>query len=185
MLQTDNYNQGLSLYEQGRYADALKLLAPLSHSPGLFGRLAKFYCGKCHQAAGIESLATGNFHAAESHLRAAVETIGRSSELATYLASLYASTDRYPSCVREMEKVVALDPDSSQSHRRLAMAQWRDGERARAYMTIGGALRRFGNDSMLLMQLGLFHAAQGQYSQARASLSQATQADRPNASAHY
>ncbi len=185
MSQTDNYNQGLSLFEQGRYADALELLVPLSHLPSLFSRLAKLYCGKCHRAAGIEFMATGDFQAAERHLHAAVETVGRSSELATYLASLYATTDRYPSCVRETEKAVALDPDDPQMHRRLAMAQWRDGNRAGSYMTIEGALRMFGDDSTLHMQLGLFHAAEGRYPQARVSLQEAIQADRVNAAAHY
>lgn len=172
------------MYRQGRYAEALAELGALA-GDGLPGRVGRFYQGMCHRAIGIEALANHQFATAEQHLRKAVDSLGRGGDLTKYLASLYAGTGRFSRCAEEMETVARLDPNSAEARRHLAVAQWRQGNRPQAYMTLTQALRQLGHHCQLHLQLGMFYAAEEQYDQACASLAEAVQADGANAEAHY
>jgi len=173
------------MYRQGRYVEALDELNYLSDETGLIGRLGRFYRGMCHRAIGVEALSEREFPTAEEHLRSAVDSVGRTGDLAGYLASLYAGTDRYARCAEEMAKVAESDPDSATVRRKLALAQWKEGKRPIAYMTLTEGLRNLGDKCELYLQLGIFHAAEEQYEQARASFAAAVQADSTNPEAHY
>ena len=185
MSQVDHYTEGLSLYRQGRYAEALDELSPLCEQEGLLSRVARYYHAMSHRAMGIEALRRGEFHQAEQHLHTVVEAIGRCGDMTDYLASLYAGTARYRQCAEEMEKAVQSDGDSASVWRKLALARWRAGRRCEAYMTLAEAIRRVGEESELRVQLGLFHAAEEQYPEARAELNRAVEADCTNPDAHY
>jgi len=185
MLQTRRYRRGLALYRQGRYAEAIRQLSPLCGAEGMPGRVARFYLANSHRQVGIQALANGRFDQAEQHLRAAVDYLGQANDLAGYLACIYAGRGRYGDCASEMEKVAKLQRDNPQAWRKLSLAQWRRGNRALAYMALHEALRKLGDNCELHLQMGLFHAAEQQYDQARAALTRAIEADCTRAEAHY
>ncbi len=182
---SDQYSHGLAEYRQGRYAEAMTELEPLCAQKGLIGRLAGFYQAMSHRAMGIEALREGEFCQAETHLRAAMDTIGRCGDLASYLASAYAGIRCYRRCAEEMEKAVDLEADDVAAWRKSALAKWQAGRRPEAYMTLSEAIRKLGDRCELHLQLGLFYAAEQQYEQANASLTSAVEADCTNSEAHY
>jgi len=181
----DNYTRGLSLYHQGLYEQALEELNPLAELNSLAGRLAKYYQALCHRSAGLAALREGRFSAAETHLRSAMASVGRSADLTNYLASIYAGAGRYDRCADEMHKAAELEGHSADAWRKRALAQWRAGRRPQAYMTLTEAIRKLGGVSELHLQLGLFHAAEEHYDQARSALALAVEADCTSADAHY
>ncbi|MHC4294267.1 MAG: tetratricopeptide repeat protein, partial [Planctomycetota bacterium] len=185
MERPDHYARGLELYHRGLYERALSELEPLTAQKNLVGRVARYYQGMSHRALGVEALRKGQFAIAEQHLRVTIDSIGRSSDLSHYLASLYAQTRRYRNCANELEKSTENKADNATAYRRLALGQWRAGRREQAYMTLTEGLRKLANSSQLHLQLGLFHAAENQYTEARESLMSAVEADCDNPDAHY
>ena len=182
--QTADYTEGLRLYRNSRYLQAIKRLESPGERNDSVGRLAKFYLGMSHRAVGMDALKGGRFDLAERHLRAAAQCLGEHADLASYLAKLYARTNRYAQCLRQMEQAAADRPDSVSTSRRLAQSQWATGRRTEAYMTLGAALRRLGGRAELYMQLGLFHAAEGRLAEARAALVKSVEADCTRSDAH-
>ena len=150
----------------------------------LGGRLSRYYEGMAHRSLGIEAIQAGRFAAGERHLREALACMGRRADLTRYLCSLYVQTGRYDRCADEMAKSATTCGNDPTGWRRTAQAQWRAGRREEAFMTLTSALRKFGNDASLLMQLGLFHAAEGNYRRAGGYLAAAAQGDAANADAH-
>lgn len=181
----DRYSRGLTFYRLGRYRDALQELGAIADGGDPIGRMARFYRAMCHRAIGIEALAGHEFDLAEEHLQAAIGLVGRTGDLAIYLASLYAGTGRFSRCVDQMSRVLDLEGDSPATWRKLALAQWRRGDRAGACMTVNQALRRLGDNCQTRLQLGLFHAADGRLDLARQALSEAVRADTSAGDAHY
>ncbi|MDY6914477.1 MAG: tetratricopeptide repeat protein [Planctomycetota bacterium] len=175
--QTADYTEGVRLYRNSRYLQAIKRLESLRVRTDSIGRLAKFYRGMSHRAVGMDALQSGRFDLAERHLRAAAQCLGEQSDLASYLAKLYARTNRHTQCLRQMEQAAASRPDSVSTSRRLAQSQWAAGRRAEAYMTLSAAIRRLGGRAELYMQLGLFHAAEGRLAEARTALVRSVEAD--------
>lgn len=165
---------------------AEKLFRAPSHAAGeaLGGRLARYYEGMAHRSLGIEAIQAGRFVAGERHLREALACMGRRADLTRYLCSLYVQTGRHDRCADEMAKSAATCRNDPAGWRRTAQAQWRAGRREEAFMTLTSALRRFGNDALLLMQLGLFHAAEGDSRRADGCLAAAARGDAANADAH-
>ena len=185
MAREDHYAAGLSLYRQGRYEPALEQLSQAAEQDGLDCHLARFYQAMSHRGLGIEALRDGRFAEAETHLRHAAATIGRTADLANYLAAIYARTGRNACCAKEAEKASELEPGSPAAWRRLALAQWQAGQRPQAHMTLAEAMRKLGGVAELHLQAGLFHAAEGHADVARASLARAVEADCTLADAHY
>ena len=185
MAREDHYTAGLSLYRQGRYEDALDCLVRAAADDGLDSNLARFYHAMSHRGLGIEALRSGDYLAAETHLRQAVSGIGRSADLANYLAALYARTGCHERCAREAERAAEMDASNPAAWRRMALAQWQAGRRPQAQMTLAKALRKLGGVSELHLQAGLFHAAEGRHDAARASLARAVEADCTRSEAHY
>ncbi len=184
MSQVNHYTQGILLYRAGRYKQAIEELELLQGRDDLLGRLGEYYLALCRRSMGIEAMRQGRFDVAERCLRAAMESIGREADLPAHLARLYAQNGRFDRCVAEMEKNVVSDSDSVEAHRKLAQAQWRSGHRAEACMTLYSALRKFGCESQLWVQLGLFYAAEERFDEARQALQKAVNADCTNAKAH-
>lgn len=182
---SDRYSHGLGLYRQGRYTEALGELSAIPDGGDPIGTMARFYKAMCHRAIGVAALSRCQFDLAEENLKRALALVGRTGDLASHLAALYASTGKTSQCVNEMEKVCDQEADRSASWRKLALAQWRQGSRPQAYMTLTEALRRLGDDCELHLQLGLFHAAEGQYPQAKAALTSAMEADGANPDVQY
>ncbi|MEI7836403.1 MAG: tetratricopeptide repeat protein, partial [Planctomycetota bacterium] len=68
--------------------------------------------------------------------------------------------------------------------RKLAMSQWQAGRRIEAQMTLAAGLRKFPSAGSLHVQMGLFHAAEEEYDQAKESFLAALRIDETNADAH-
>jgi len=181
----ERYMRGVELYRGGNHAQAVAALKPLLSRSDLVGQMAKFYSGMAHRATGMEALRRGEFDRAERHLKLAVEAVGRDADLAAYLASIHAHTGRQELCLKETENALTEQCKRTSPWRRLAQAQWRAGRRPEAYMTLHHALRRLGGKVELHLQLGLFHAAEEHFAEARACFTQAAEADCTSADAHY
>ncbi|MCE5278815.1 MAG: tetratricopeptide repeat protein [Planctomycetaceae bacterium] len=183
--QLGTYTNGLSLYHRQQYAAAADELSRLQGRGDLLGKVGTFYEGMALRAMGIEALKAGDYSAAEKHLRAAAVIMDNRADLAEHLACLYARTGRHDQCMAAVECQHEARQDDPAQHRRLALAQWRAGRRCDAYMTMHQAVRLFADDAGLLIQLGLFHAAEGDYAAARKAIAHAVELDCSNAQAHY
>jgi len=180
-----HYVRGMDCYHRRLHRQAAEELARLGARKDPIGDMARYYEGMAHRAMGLEALAEGRFDQAESHLRAALDRIGPTADLAAYLGAIYARTRRFDLCWRQAEKAAELHKDDPAAWRRLAQAQWQAGRRTEAHLTSRAALRRFEHDAGLLVQAGLFLSGEGDFVQARRSFLQAVQADCTDAEAHY
>jgi tetratricopeptide (TPR) repeat protein len=183
--QGDHYAQGMALFHQGHYAEAVKRLLCVTTQDDLVGKLSRYYTGMSFREMGLSELRGGCYRAAEDHFRQAMNLLGTESELTGFLASALARQGRFESCSQEMEKLARHQDASSSVWRKLALAQWQSGQRDEAYMTIQRAIRQLGDVAELLLQLGSFYAAEEKMAAAREFLTRAAQADPSNADAHY
>lgn len=179
------YREGLKLYCSGRAHEAVKLLGELRNRGDLAGRLGRYYEGMSHRCLGIDALQDGRFTEAERHFRDAVTCVGRRADLTEYLCGIYARTGQYKRCANELDKSVAQDGRSAETWRRLAQAQWQSGRKEEALMTLGQAIRLLGSRGVLMMQLGLFHAAEERFDEAVVCLGQAARSDCTRPQTHY
>lgn len=184
---SDSYARGLRLFMQGSYERAMAVLEPLSGRNDLPGHMARFYRGLCSRELGLRSLNEGNFAQAERYLKSALAVLGRRGDLYDYLAKAYANTGRHlaaaESCRKASDCGGSAEPVALQ--RRRAQALWQAGRKAEAHMVLTEALRRHGNKAELLLQLGLFHAAEENYVQARSAFAEAVKLDASRAELHY
>jgi tetratricopeptide (TPR) repeat protein len=171
-------------YRRGDYQAAAELLKSLSDHPGPIGRMAVYYGAMADRALGIEAMRTSDFSLAEEHLSAAARAIGQRANLSAYLLACYARNRKFDKCAGEMEKV-AKPNGGPVEWRKLAQAQWRAGMKEQAFMSLYQAVRSFGDDSQIQLQLGLFCAAEERFAEAFTHISQAVQYDCDNASAHF
>lgn len=179
------YTQGVSLFRQGLYEQAIDALEDIQHQDDLTGQLARYCKGVSHRAMGIEHLSAGKWDQAERQFRQAVSLLGSQADLTSYLASLYARSGRHDLCARQMESAPSSGEHGIANVRKFAQAQWRCGQREQAMMTILAAMRRHVGDAQLHLQLGLFHAASEEFDKAKGSLERAVKGDSSNAEAHY
>jgi len=185
MPETDGYSEGLLLYRQGKHEQAVEALLPLTGERGLTGRLANYYVAMSRRSLGLQAIRDRRFGEAESLLRQAMNAVGRSADLAGYLACVYAQTGNRQRCADESERIAELDGENPLAWRRCALAQWHAGRRHEAYRTIRQALRRFESVAQLHLQFGLFRAAEQAYGEAREHLARAVEADGASFEAHY
>jgi tetratricopeptide (TPR) repeat protein len=181
----ERYAKGVASYRSGRCKDAVELLEPVCGQDGMLGQMAGYYQAMARRALGIEALCEGRFDQAESFFRQAARVIGRNAELSGYLVTLYVRQGKYGKCADEMSRVVDCGDGDVTAWRKLAQAQWRDGRRQEARMTLAAALRKLGNLAELHVQDGLFWAAEEKFEEARQSLTSAVEADCACAEAHY
>ena len=181
----DAYARGVELYRSGRYNEAIRELSQLQRIGGAVGHMARFYEGMAHRALGVAAMAEGRLKVAEGRLRSAIQVIGPSADLPRYLASVYARSAKAGPCCAAMEQAAKACPADPQLLRQLAQAQWQAGVREKATQTVASALRLFGSDSGLHVQMGLFHAAEDKPTEARACFQEAVDCDCDNGDAHY
>ncbi len=179
------YTLGINLYRRGQYEKAIKELEPLTACKDVLGRVARYYYAMSHRKLGIDSLESGRFNNAETHIRAAVEAVGNKADLPSYMAAVYARTRRMDRCADEIEKIIESGGDGASARRKLAQAQWNAGRRTEAYMTLTSAISRFAETGELHMQMGLFYAAEERFDEARREMETAAQVDCTNADCHY
>ena len=181
----DRYREGLKLYCSGRPREAIELLGALGNDADLAGRMGRYYQGLSHRSLGIEALQNGRLAEAEQQFKDAVRCLGRRADLTGYLCGIYARAGQIERCAIEMDKSVDEDTESPDRWRRLAQAQWQSGRREEALMTLTRAIRRLGGHGVLLMQLGLFHAAEERFDRAVECLEHAARADCTRSETHY
>ncbi len=169
----DCFTEGLRAYRAGDYLVAVKALGQLTDRKGHAGSLARHYCGMAHRSLGIEHARQGRFDQAARHLRRAVALLGKRADLAEQLLNLYASTDQPGRCAAAAEVLVECRRDDVSARVRLAQAQWREGRRPQAMMTLTEALRELGDSAEAHLVMGLFHAAGDDLEQAREHLKRA------------
>ncbi|MGC9453667.1 MAG: tetratricopeptide repeat protein [Phycisphaerae bacterium] len=183
---SDSYARGLRLFMQGRYERAMAVLKPLSKRDDLPGQMAKFYRGLCRRELGVRALNDGRYAEAEKHLRDALSLLGRRGDLYEFLATACARTNRYEASADACEKAVECGSRrASQLQRRRAQALWQAGRRVDAHMVLAEALRHDGGSSELLMQAGLFDAAEERYDRACDAFTKAVELDGSNPQLHY
>ncbi|MCP4376384.1 MAG: tetratricopeptide repeat protein [bacterium] len=182
--EVSQYTQGMLSYRRGDYQSAVKLLDSVSKRPGPLGSMALYYAAMSNRALGIAAMRTSDFAQAERHLSAAVHAIGNSANLTEYLSACYARCQKFDKCASEMEKATESNGGPSE-WRKLAQAQWRAGMKNRAMMSLYKAMRLFGDDHQLHLQLGLFHACEERYDDAFKHISASVQDDCDNATGHY
>ncbi len=181
----NRYRCGIAAYLDGQFEDAIQFLTPLAGEADPMTRTARRYVALAHRHLGMAALNTGDFSAAESHLRSAIRHDGPKGELSRHLAALYAKTGRYGYCAREMERAAEADGSAAATWRQLAQAQWRAGHRTQAYMTLATATRNLGPLPDFDMQLGLFYAAEDRFADAHTCFARAAETDSANPQAHY
>lgn len=179
------YGSAAEHYRRGEHAQARADLAEMMRESTLLGKLSRFYYAMSSRLLGLQDLQAGRFEQAERRLRSAMELVGREAELTSYLASIYARGGRAEPCAIEAEKLVRAHPDRPDTWRKLAQAQWQSGRREEAYLTLCQAMRRVGEAACLLLQEGLFLAAEGKHRQARRFFERASETDSANADGHY
>jgi len=175
----------MALYRQGQHAEAVKLLLHVTGREDLVGQLSRYYAGMSFRAMGLSRLRDGQYQAAEDHFRQAMNLLGSRAELTGYLASALARQGRFEPCSQEMEKLTRRQDASVAVWRQLAVAQWQNGHRDEAYMSLQQAMRQLGGVAGLHLQLGMFYAAEEKMAPAREHLTRAAEADASNADAHY
>ncbi len=182
--EVSQYTHGMLRYRRGDYQAAAELLSPLGDHPGPLGQMAVYYGAMSQRAMGLEAMRTSDYRQAERHLSAAARAIGSRANLTAYLVACYARNRKFDKCAAEMEKIAHADggPDA---WRKVAEAQWRGGDKERALMSLYQAARKFGDDSGIQLQLGLFYAAEERFEEAAAHISNAVRSDCDNAQAHY
>nr|MDP7289934.1 tetratricopeptide repeat protein [Phycisphaerae bacterium] len=178
------YTHGMLRYRRGDYQAASELLSSLGDHPGPLGRMAVYYGAMSDRALGLEAMRTSDFSKAERHLRAAARAIGPRANLTKYLVACYARNQKFDKCAAVMEKKAQTEGGPDQ-WRKIAQAQWRGGRKSQAFMSLHQAIRTFGDDPRLQLQLGLFYAAEESFDEAFAHLSNAAQDDCDNALIHY
>jgi len=180
----DAYTRGLACYRKGQYAQAVSRLSLLRDHGGMTGNIATYYHALSHRQLALEAMRKREYSTAEVHLREAMAGIGRESDLAAYLAKLSARKGLFERCQQQMDLAREQNPQSPKMWRDHALAQWRAGRRVEAAMTLTEGLRRFGDDPDLLVQMGLFHAAEEQFEAAQAFLERAVAANPGSPEAH-
>jgi tetratricopeptide (TPR) repeat protein len=179
------YEEALRLYGRGDFRAALELLGGIADTGDPLGRMARFYRAMCHKELGVEALGKRDFARAGEELHAAVALVGRTDGLGGYLASLYAASGRLDLCRDETQLALDRDTDNPSAWLKCALAQWRSGRRAEAFMTVTRAVRKLGDMCDLHVQLGLFHAAEDRLVEARSCLQRAVEADGTSIQAHH
>ncbi len=179
------YRCGMRQYHRRRYDRAVKALAKAEQEGGLTAMMARYYGALSHRAIGVQAMQAGRFDEAESHLRTAAERLGGDGDLTGFLARVYARTGRFSDCSRKTDKALSAKKNDAAAWLAHAQAQWRNGRREDAQITLRSALRQCGNDARLLMQMGLFLGGEGQWAEARERFFEATQADCADPDAHY
>ncbi len=180
------YARGLRLFVQESYNKALATLEPLAERADLAGVMARFYRGLCWRGLGVRALIDGRLEKAEEYLNSAQAILGRRSDLYGYLASVYALTGRHEVCASAAEKAARYaERDCPAVRRRCAQALWRAGRRAEAHMVLAESLRVLGRRSELLIQQGLFFAAEEHRAEAREALAEACKLNGADPNAHY
>ena len=182
---TNQYARGLQWFRRGRWSRAAAELKSLLPRGDAFGQVARFYYASAHRALSGEAVRAGDLVAASDHLRLALFAAGRSCDLADCLAGLYARAGLPDECLRQMDQAAARAGNDPTTGRRLAHAQWRAGRREDAYMTLNEGLRQSAGAGELILQMGLFLAAEERYAEARPWLVRAAVAACDNPDAHY
>ena len=160
----DAYRLGMRLYRDGRFEEASKTLSSFKSDGGLLGKLSRFYRALADRSAGLEAMRRGELTKAQGHLKSAGAIAGHSN-LSSYLAESFARSGKVEQCLHHADRAVE-EADGIDTRRKLALAQWQSGRRAQAYLTLGEAIRQMRDDGRLSLQMGSFHAAEGQNAQA-------------------
>jgi len=182
-VSAEAYARGVGLYCRGDHERAIEELDAV-RGGDLLGKLAVFYRAMAHRELGLRALRSGQYDAAERHLRSAAATIGSEARVGAYLLAVLARRGAGGQVPAELDRAAGADRQDEGSARLLAMAQWQAGRRMQAYMTILEALRNQGGRADLHLQLGVFYAAEGRYAEARGCFARAAEADCTNWEAH-
>jgi len=183
MGELSGFTEGTRAFRRGEHESAVALLSNLVERRDLPGRLARHYAAMSHRALGLDALAEESFTRAAGHFRRAAALVGNRADLAEYLLIAYAGSGQYDRCSAAADALVRARPDDVSARVRRAQAQWRNGDRPGAIMTLTEALRRFGDHCQLHHTLGLLHAAEERYDQAREHLAAAVECDCTSAGA--
>jgi len=178
------YTRAMRLYRNQRWRRAAEALEPLLTCPGAMGSAARRCCVHAHRALAAEAAERRNYAQAADHLQAAMRALGadRSRRDGSTRVPPGGETTRH--CLREMERTAEARGGSFPRPGKLAQVQWHAGQREEAYMTLTRALRRDGNDAGLLLQMGMFLAAEERLDEARPVLARAAEAGCDNPAAH-
>ncbi|MBN2561818.1 MAG: tetratricopeptide repeat protein [Phycisphaerae bacterium] len=167
------YQAGIAAFEQGRYAEAIRLLSSIADHRSLSGTLGRFYLSQAHMHLGISELRLGRHASAARHLTAAREINPGSVDLSRYLLACHVGRGRFDLAVVELEKAQDQGRGDDATPIRLAHALARDGQHDRAIETLEDAIREEHQRADLFFQLGLLRAAAAELDEAVNALNDA------------
>jgi tetratricopeptide (TPR) repeat protein len=185
MSKLSSFTKGMRAFQRGDHMVAVAALHAMIDRHDLPGRLARHYSAMSHRALGLDQISEGAYTQAAWHFRQAVGLIGNRADLAEYLLTAYAGAGRYDRCAAAADALTRACPDEIAPRVYRAQAQWRNGDRAPAYMTLTEALRRFGDHAELHLNLATFYCAEEKYDAARPHLLAAIECDCTCARAYH
>lgn len=109
------YEEGIELYNQGRFVEALERFTKLTgkgRDPNsLHSNLASFYSGIIHRNLGLLVLHKGDYEEAVSHFTMALEFNPTHYEIYNYLGVAYNNWKKYQKAMIAFSKVMELAPE--------------------------------------------------------------------------
>jgi tetratricopeptide (TPR) repeat protein len=140
------YKLALTHYRNGQHARAME---PLRQVIALDDRLSE-----AHYLLGLCLRDNGQGLEAATSLRRALDLNPTSAPVREALAGLYASMNRGPEGIVQLEALAALEPDRPERVVRVALAYARNGQIGAALDTLSGAADRYPDDPSVYTALG-------------------------------
>jgi len=179
-----DFARGIRLYRQGMYRQAKTELTNASATGGVLGRIARYYRGRACYEAAVGLARQGDLAGTQAYLGRSAGLLGRSSDLAVYLARAYGAVGRRRRAEAKLNAAADLSHGDPNIVARLARTQARDGRTVEAMMTLRAALREHPDAAELHLQAGLVLSRQGRLSEAGEHFRRACECDCCSAPAH-
>lgn len=144
MRRCNLYDDGIRLYDQGRYAEAIRafeLVVRGTPSGDLNGRLARFYLGEAHTALALQ-LAGSHSESAIAHLRTALEIHPDYADLHFHLGNALMAHSHSDDAIAAFDRALAINPEFARATLFKGAAHYQRGDYDLAFDLMTEALAR-------------------------------------------
>jgi len=149
------FSQGMDLYRHQRYGEAVSSFAGVSCETGLMGRLGRYYQGKACQQAGLSLARAGQLATAEDYLRRTIDPIGGKADICFYLAKTYTEVGMHERAEAQLDVAGDIRAADANVSIALARAHIRNGNPAKALLTLHATLCKCGPSVQVHLPIGL------------------------------